>query len=176
MQFRNTSFLWFTLIEMLIVITIMGIISVSAFLPYAHHQKKVLVKQWVKEVSQTIAEARNFALNGLVSGSWNVFIALDFSSWATSIPYYVSSWSINPWNISSTTLYREKKLPTWVQLDSMWWWEELLISFSPISWELDVFPALANSPIEFTLSYKWSRSSALQKTVRYYTESFISDY
>jgi len=43
-------------------------------MPYAHHQKKTLVKQAVKELSQTLSESRNLAIHGLDTGSGNVYV------------------------------------------------------------------------------------------------------
>jgi prepilin-type N-terminal cleavage/methylation domain-containing protein len=55
----------FTLIELMIVITIFSIISLATYLPYAHHQKKTLIKQAAREVTQSLSDARNLATNGL---------------------------------------------------------------------------------------------------------------
>jgi prepilin-type N-terminal cleavage/methylation domain-containing protein len=55
----------FTLIELMIVITIISIISLATYIPYAHHQKKTLIKQAAREITQSLSEARNLAINGL---------------------------------------------------------------------------------------------------------------
>jgi Tfp pilus assembly protein PilE len=47
----------------MVVVTIIGIISLATYMPYAHHQKKTLVKQAVKELSQTLSESRNLAIH-----------------------------------------------------------------------------------------------------------------
>jgi len=71
----------FSLLELIVVITIIGIISMAAYLPYAHHQKKVLVKQAAREVTQSLSDARNLAINGLSeSGGSNLNVALLFES------------------------------------------------------------------------------------------------
>lgn len=57
----------FTLLELMIVITIIGIISMATYMPYAHHQKKVLIKQATREISQSLSEVRNLAVNGFLS-------------------------------------------------------------------------------------------------------------
>jgi prepilin-type N-terminal cleavage/methylation domain-containing protein len=59
----------FTLIELIIVITIITIISLATYMPYAHHQKKTLIKQGAREITQSLSEVRNFALHGLSSSS-----------------------------------------------------------------------------------------------------------
>lgn len=85
---RSRRIVAFTLLELMIVITIIGIISVATYMPYAHHQKKVLVKQAARELSQSLSETRNLAINGLLSGSGNVNTALRFASGATKLEYY----------------------------------------------------------------------------------------
>jgi len=59
----------FTLIELIIVMTIIGIVSIATYFPYAHHQKKTLVAQALREIAQSLSEARNLALHGLDTGS-----------------------------------------------------------------------------------------------------------
>ena len=46
---KYSRYSWFTLIELMVVITIVGIVSLATYMPYAHHQKKTIVKQAVKE-------------------------------------------------------------------------------------------------------------------------------
>ena len=57
----------FTLIELMVVISIIILISVSFYSPYGFHQKKVSLKMGAKEISQSLAEARNMAINGIDS-------------------------------------------------------------------------------------------------------------
>ena len=100
----------FTLIELLVVITIMVIVLLATYIPYAHHQKKVLIKQWAKELVQSLTEARNLAINGLRSGSGNVNVGLYFTSKATQIDYYISTWSLDI--ASPPAIYKTKKRDT----------------------------------------------------------------
>jgi prepilin-type N-terminal cleavage/methylation domain-containing protein len=62
----------FTLIELMVVITIMGIIMFTSYIPYQYHQKKTALKLAAREVSQSLSEARNLALHGLDTGSGNL--------------------------------------------------------------------------------------------------------
>jgi len=41
----------------------MGIMSLGIYIPYAHHQNVVAVKESRKYVSQSLSTARNLALN-----------------------------------------------------------------------------------------------------------------
>ena len=66
---RSTKCSAFTLIELMVVITIMSIVMFASYLPYAHHQKKTLLKQASREISQSLSDARNLAIHGLDTGS-----------------------------------------------------------------------------------------------------------
>lgn len=183
MNRRYTHFQkWFTLIELLVVITIMAIVLLAAYIPYAHHQKKVLLKQWAKELTQSLSEARNLAINGLDSGSWNVSVGLLFSSWATQIDYYTIAYtgSFSLASLPSETL-KTKKLPQWIQVDSIWWVSgDTLLSFSSIygTWAMLQWALDQDIPdnLKFNISFRWATTPVLQKEILYYGKSYISDY
>jgi prepilin-type N-terminal cleavage/methylation domain-containing protein len=82
----------FTIIELMIVITMISIISLATYMPYAHHQKKTLIKQAAREITQSLSEARNLATNGLstLSGA-SLHVGLYFPPAATQIDYYTST-------------------------------------------------------------------------------------
>ena len=159
----------------MVVITIVGIISLATYMPYAHHQKKTLVKQAAKELSQTLSESRNLAIHALDTGSWNVYVWIDLIPWAWKIDYYTATGGLNLF--ASENLYKTKQLPTWVQIFSINWDETtpVYMSFSPIigSWEI---PWTSWDTVEAIVAYKWSSSDVLQKELIYYRKSFISDY
>ncbi len=166
----------FTLIELMIVMTIIGIISLATYMPYAHHQKKVLVKQWAKQLSQSIAESRNLAIHWLDTGSWNVYVWIYFASGATQLDYYASTNNLDILSLPSNP-YKVKKLPVWVQVDSIAGSSDaVLMSFAPItgSWYISLWSAW--DEIDIQISYKWANSPVLQKNIRYYRKSNISDY
>jgi len=175
MRLKTTSA--FTLIEIMVVITIVGIISLATFLPYAHHQKKILIKQAAREIAQSISEARNFAINGLNTWSWNTHVGLLFWSGTTSISYYTSSWELNSSNILWAEVHKTKILPEWVQIDLV---ESLgdarVINFEPITWNISIDPTLSDDALSLQISYKWATTSVLQKEIEYYVDSYISDY
>lgn len=181
LRWENPTYAAFTLIELLIVITIIGIISLATYLPYAHHQKKIILKQSVKEITQSLSEARNLAINGVNTGSWNLNVALYFSSWATEILYYAiphdRGFNVN--NLPSET-YKIKELAPGIQIDSIGGLSQpTLFSYSAIFWSGSFFPASIatwSGELLIDVSYKWSTSPALQKTIRYFTQSYISDY
>jgi Flp pilus assembly protein TadG len=50
---------------MLVVIALLLLLLTFVYLPYAHYQEKLKVRQAVREVSQSIIEVRNLAINGI---------------------------------------------------------------------------------------------------------------
>ncbi len=170
---------WFTLIELMVVITIISMISLATYLPYAHHQKKVLLKQANREISQSLSEARNLATNGLDTGSGNLNVALYLDEQATQIVYYTSTGFIdflNMWQI-----YKTKQLPQGIQIDAIAWnSEKSIFSFSAIfgtgSLEQESSGIFTGDIIDISSSYKWSSSPVLQGKIIYYMRSYISDY
>lgn len=170
---KNTGF---TLIELMIVITIIWVISLTTYFPYAHHQKKVLIKQAAREISQSLSEARNFAIHGLDVGAGNVNVALYFWSWATQIDYYTSTGTLNisslPWEA-----YKQKKLPQGIQVDSIAWSTgERLFVFDSINGSWSISWSGVTDEVDISISYKWSSSPVLQQVIKYYRKSYISDY
>ncbi|MDR1944549.1 MAG: prepilin-type N-terminal cleavage/methylation domain-containing protein [Candidatus Peribacteria bacterium] len=55
----------FTLIELLTSITILFILMMLAYVPYAHYQKKAKLKLASREISQSFYEAKNMAVSGI---------------------------------------------------------------------------------------------------------------
>ena len=167
----------FTLIELMIVITIISIISLATYMPYAHHQKKTLIKQAAREITQSLSEARNLAINWLSTASWtNLNVGVYFMSWATQIDYYTSTGTLNILSLP-LTVYKTKKLPLGMQVDSINWSSQAeLIHFSAITWSWYISSAPFTNDIEIDISYKWADSAILQRKITYYTKSYISDY
>lgn len=167
----------FTLIELMVVITLIAIITLASYLPYAHHQKKVLVKQWAREISQSLAEARNLAIHGLTTWSWNLNVALFFGSWATQIEYYTSTGALSLSTLPMADLLKVKQLPAWVQIDTIDSTNaDYLVQYQRISWSGSIEPAVSGNQVDISLSYKGAVSPVLQKVVHYYTQSYITDY
>lgn len=170
----------FTLIELIVVITIIGIISLWVYLPYSHHQKKTIVKQASKEVSQSLSEARNLAVHGRASGSGNLHVWLFFEDTSTLL-YYWYPLSAS-WSLDDAELLKTKNLPRWATLTGSLVWVEYF--FEAISWHLtkrklegNAFSERALQDTEiFELSYLGATEENLQWKVDYYTKSHISDF
>ena len=153
----------------------MSIVMFASYLPYAHHQKKTLLKQASREISQSLSDARNLAIHGLDTGSWNLTIGLYVASGATELRYYAYPYE-QAFNISSLEdeyLLKTKKLPKGIQVETI----------GTISWEhLFVFQAISGSGsssetvLPIVVSYQGSPDAVLQKEILYYPRSYISDY
>ncbi len=152
---------------------------ITTYFPYAHHQKKVLIKQAAREFSQSLADARWLAINGLDTGSGNLNIWLYIGSWATQIDYYAYPHDViyDPVvGFPIDSFLKSKMLPLGAQVDTIWWSAgESVFIFDAITGSGAIFPP-KTSPIEIQLSYRGSTSPVLQRKVLYYPESYISDY
>ena len=167
----------FTLIELMIVITIISIISLATYIPYAHHQKKALIKQAAREITQSLSEARNLALNWLSTLSWSNFdVWIYFSSWATQIDYYTSTGTLDILSLPAN-IYKSKKFPQGMKVDTIDGSSgDKLIHFSAISGSWYISNTPFSNDIHINISYRWATNPILQKNITYYTKSFISDY
>lgn len=188
----NRNIWAFTLIELMVVVTILAIVSMATYIPYAHHQKKMLVKQGVKEITQSLTEARNLAINGINTWSGNLNVWLYFGSWATEIIYYtlpytqnfniISSSDINPTAIANAEVHKVKELPQGVKISGVSISNTAsLFSYDAITWSgrfltEGIYTPPVDDIILIDVSYKGDTSPVLQKTIEYYTQSYISDY
>lgn len=173
MQIKNLSHKAFTLIELMVVITIMSILMFASYLPYEHYQKKVSLRLAAKEISQSLTEARNLAIYGLDTGSWNVTVALHFASWSQDIDYYAYPYTQTPLitNLQQEYKFKSKRLPPWIQIDSINGpSNDFLFFFEAISGSGNV-----SGEIPIQISYQGSSNLVLQKKIIYYSESHISD-
>jgi len=53
----------FTLVELIVTITIIIILSLMTYLPYSHYQNKAKLKLASREISQSFYEAKNMAIS-----------------------------------------------------------------------------------------------------------------
>lgn len=167
----------FTLIELMVVITIIFIVTLASYMPYAHHQKKLLINQAAREISQWLSEARNLALHGLNTWSGNLNIWLFFWSWATNLVYYTSTGTLSLWTLDPNDIYKAKTFPRWVTIDSIDGINtDFLFVYDAISGDITITPNIASESFDIDISYNKSASSVLQKHIHYYKKSYISEY
>ena len=174
MQKKSFSLVAFTLVELMVAITIMGILMFASYIPYEHHQKKVALRLAAKEISQSLSEARNLAIYGLDTGSGNVGVWLVFSSGSKDITYYAYPYTETPLltNLKQEYKFKTKKLPPGISVETVnWVSDDFLFFFEAISGSWNI---TQNIPIQ--ISYAGSDNSVLQKEITYYYKSHISDY
>lgn len=165
----------FTLIELMVVITIMGIIMFASYIPYEFHQKKTALRVAAREVSQSLSDARNLAIHGLDSGSGNLSVGLYFASGATQIEYYAYPYTLtmNTGTLDTAYKIRSKKLPRGVNVYSIAGApQDYFISFGAIHGS----GAITEDTVSIILSYGNSNDAVLQREVTFYTQTHISDY
>ena len=170
----------FSLVELLVVITIIALISLAIYFPYAHHQRKTLVNQWLSELSQGLNNARNMAIQGRVSGSGNLHIGLFFPDENTLLFHGYSLTSTG--SLTDAELVSRRLLPRWVTLTGSLVGTEYF--FEAISWDLTKRELQNNTFITsphwdreiFEISFMNSSSESLRRTLYYFTQSHITDF
>ena len=176
---------WFSLIEMLIAITIFFIIVIMTYVNYAFYQNIASVRIWVKEVSQSISEARNMAINWFDKNWINQSVIINFdTSNNQEISFYsvYHTWSINDIDLSSDPI-KIRQLHRWIEFCNFsWWYDNIFILFNSISWVWEIynynwysFLGIAND-ISFDISYKWATLWPLKKEITYYKNTNVIDY
>jgi len=163
----------------------------ATYAPYSHYQKKALLKQWQKEIVQSIYEARNLAINGL-DVWWNnvsIWLYIDTNSPLNRKIQYYSYDNLDPSFLplafpttGTVNLLKEKDLPNQIQFDSVKSWSGGLFFFQAITWSGSYyanngsFTRITDPEIDVNISYKWATTSTLQWKIDYYTDTYIANY
>ena len=179
---------WFTLIELIIVISIIWTMMVMVYAPYNIFQKKAEVKIASKSIAKTISESRNMAIHWASSSSWNLSIWVYFDSSNKNIikifnyPYSYWTWSQIVVNDSSLLI---NEIDIWqnLQIDKIENKTKVLFLFEAISWKWYYFDfegtrqnlVITNNKINIEFSYKGATNN-LKKNLEYYINTHISDY
>lgn len=180
----------FTLIELMIAITIIVILTMSSYAPYNYYQNKAQLKITTREISQVLYESRNMAMNWAISNSWNVSIWVYFDSlWKNEIKIFSYPHDIDNWKITyiiwkdGTELIKTLKLRKWIQIDSIEKLSNILFVFDAITWELNYYNwvnwrrnTIIDDEISINFSYKGSSSKNLRRSIDYFTNTYIIDY
>ena len=178
---------WFTLIEIMIVFTIMILLSISIYAPYNYYSNKAKLKIVKTEVAKTIYEARNMAIYWLNQWSTNrsVWVYFDKNTLKNSIKLYSYpfdyTWPKNDFTSSDVELIKEVKLQPWIQIDKVWGQNNALFYFQAISWTWTYYyfnPSsnlFSNAELNINISLKnwWPN---LSTKVTYFTKTNIVDY
>lgn len=186
----------FTMIELMIAITIVAFLMIATYAPYSYYQNKAKVKIATREISQVLYEAKNMAINWAVYSTWNISIWVYFDNTHNNkIKIFSYTHNILESDIDRNTslpdinIIKEVKIQNSVEIDNIdvdWILKDnFLFFFDSISWELkyyswnmwvkeEITPVSDN--VDINISYKWSSSSNLQRTLSYYTTTNIIDY
>jgi len=189
-MFYKNNKSWFSLIEILIAITIFLIITIYTFGTYVHYQKKAILNDWIKEISQSLYEARNLAINWLNDDSKNKSIWLYFDKNINQLKYYSYDYTLS-WSQIKTdvtipwiSLLKTKTLNSDFYIENISWKTNWMFFFHSISWKWEYFyfDSFNNrvsfwiNKIDINVSYKHSISTLMNKTISYYTDTYITDY
>lgn len=181
MKYANSP--GFTLIELMISITIFLILTTMTYVNYANYQNIAKVKLSLKEVSQSIHDARNMAINGYDRNMVNQSVWIYFNIQTETIQYY--GYNFNSWiTLSEWNLIKEKKLQEGMKVTNLSWNDAIMIHFSSIygvptiysfsqsgekqefSWEI----------VEIGLSYKWIQNYPFKRDLKYFKNTNVVDY
>ncbi len=195
---NKTGISGFTLIEILIVVAMLGIMLTATYAPYSHYQKKALLKQWKKEIVQSIYEARNLAINGLNFGTWaltdyeNISVGLYMDTSDTlknkityfSYPHTFSGTTLwDPVLFSTDRIIKTKDLPNSIELEKIKWSDKFMFLYDAINGVWRYYEAsgaglseMSDSEVDVKISYKGATTPTLQWDITYYTNTYIADY
>lgn len=179
----------FTLLELMIAMTIVFLVSVSLYAPYGHYQNKAHLKLGSKQIEQFLTQARNSAVYGTASGSnlsFGLYIAGDPENRISllSYPFDIADNNISRSDISDSIESQILFLEPGVVIESVGGNENMLLFFESVSGDLKLYgwdeswvrnPVLQDV-VDIDISYKAATSSHLQNTLTYYTKTNVTDY
>ena len=167
---------WFTLIELMIVISIMGMISMMFYAPFSHYQKKQRVINSAKIISQVLNDSRNSAIYWMASSTWNLDVWVLLKKGEEKI--YIVKYAYKEWDIpvdySDISKYSTEMIPLekWIQITS----EDWLFAFKAItgSW---IYKNISVTDNKTEISvWMWNVTTwPLTRKIIYYTKTYISD-
>lgn len=181
----------YTLIELMVAITIITIMTIMTYVPYSFYSNKEKVRTTAKEISQTLLDARNKAINWLSNSTSNVQIWVYFDKNARNKISYLSypydfSWSyiVSEDLSQNIRLIKEKIIPEGIIINNIDSKDNMLFIFKSITWDLEMkynngglFQTYTSTwLININFWFKWSSSWPLSKTVKYNIKTFITDY
>ncbi len=173
---NNFNSLWFSIIELMIVITIMTILTLSAYIPFSHYKEKQKVKNSAKIITQVLSDSRNSAIYWMASSTWNLDIWVKLETWKWKIWIYWFPINDNIWdylNPDNKYLLENILLEWGTQITSSWW----LILFKAITWS-GIYKwdfTITDNKIEMIVWLKWATTWFFSKKIQYYTKTYISD-
>ncbi len=181
---------WFTLIELMIVVTIVWIMMMMVYAPYNYYKKKAQVKIAAKNIEKVLYIARNNAIYWANSSSWNLSVWVYFEKWKNELKVF--NYPFNYWTWAEITLWNnllKEEINIWkdIELWQIEWQAKVLFLFSAINGKENIFDlsswsktiltdSWSDNIINIDFSYKWATLGPLSKTLKYYLKTHISDY
>lgn len=181
----------FTLIELMISITILVILTIWTYVPYNYYENKAKLKVSARNISQLLYETKNMAENWIVSSDSNVSVWVFFDTnilnnnkiKVFSYPYDIENNKISYIEWWSIKLIKTLQLKKWMQIDDLEWKNNLLVVFDSITWKINYYnwewgvrKKIEDDILSINISYKGSSSDNLKKTINYFTKTNITDY
>lgn len=181
----------FTLVELLVAITIIIILSLMTYIPYSHYQNKAKLKLASREISQSFYEAKNMAISWIKDINWNksvwLYLNKDISSNNKIVffiyPHDLDELLINNIESSQVQILKTKLIQDSININSLDWYDNLLFFFEAITWKSNVYTFTSSGRLEVVLdkiniefSYKNTTSPTLSKQIIYHKNTNIIDY
>ena len=170
----------FTLIELMIVMTIMIILTMAMYTPFAHYQTKQKVRNSAKIITQVLNDARSQAIywalhtNSTLTWNLDIWVLLEKNEEKLKVMWYpFSIWNTFPSDFTNSKyLLEEIRLEPWVEITS----SRGLYLYKAITWSWiykDVDIIWNKSKI--SVWFKWATTWTMIKNIEYYTRTYISD-
>lgn len=175
---------WFTLIELIISMTIFFMLSLLTYVNYAFYQNIAKVRLSLKEVSQSINDVRNMAINWFDKNWVNQSVWIYFDKNDSNVLKYYT-FNYNSWIIlNENNLFKEKKLQENINISNISGKNNILIYFSSIYWKVQLFSfdeswnktELSDEEIDFSVSYKNALNYPLKRDLKYLKNTNVVDY
>jgi len=177
----------FTLLELMIAMSIVFLVSVSLYAPYSHYQNKAHLKLGTKQIEQFLTQARNSAVYWTASGSnlsFGLYMNTGLETQVSLISYPFDIEKSEITRSHSTSVITNLVLEPWVIIDSVAWNDNILLFFEAVSWDVWLYTwnvdwireTISDDILDINVSYKASSSSNLQNTMKYYTKTYVTDY
>ncbi|MDD3646124.1 MAG: prepilin-type N-terminal cleavage/methylation domain-containing protein [Candidatus Gracilibacteria bacterium] len=179
----------FTLIELMVTITIVAILMMMTYAPYQYYSNKAKVRITARDISQVLTETRNLAVHGLDKGTGNLSLGVYFDS-TDSLKNKVQVFSF-PHNYEYTqilpdesdpnvNLIKTVKLKAGVEIDRVGGQNNGFFVFESITGEgtYSYFQSSKQnfSDVNIDIEFSYKDSANIKNKITYITKTNISDY
>ena len=160
---------WFTLIELLIVITIIGILSIGSFVPYDYYSRVSRVRISVEKVHQTLEDARILSQNGQIfpGTTKNANIWLLFEKNSPMITMFAFSGTTHSFTgDTNTKIIKVIQLETGINITSLPA-NILLLEFTAPKGAMEIYKTTGTGAnFDMGIGWKTATTGALYRTLK----------